>query len=204
MAIVFYSSESVQSIMNKSTLTKQIHKDMQIAEAVALHPKVGEIFTGFGLHCVGCHVSPYETIEQGCLIHGMSMETIKTMIDTVNETIKMESETDSKLTQPIKLTEFAVKKLKELRDSKGYFGKGLRIAVLPGGCAGFSYDFSFDNKEEGDFVVEQDGFTLLIDEGSFEFVNGSTLDYVDSLQGAGLKINNPNAKSSCGCGNSFG
>lgn len=191
---------------------KQIHKNMQIAEAVALHPKVGEIFTGFGLHCVGCHVSPYETIEQGCLIHGMSMETIKKMVDTVNETIKLESvdtassqlnnSTSNNLT--IKLTEFAVKKLKELRDSKGYGEKGLRIAVLPGGCAGFSYDFSFDTKQDDDIVIEQDGFTLLVDEGSLEFVKGSTLDYVDSLQGAGLKISNPNAKSSCGCGNSFG
>jgi len=118
-------------IASKS-LKKQIHKDMQIAEAVALHPAVGEIFAGFGLHCVGCHVSPYETIEQGCLIHGMSMGTIKKMIDTVNDTIKVEHENvsshnannsdtnkananNSTKNKPITLTEFAVKKLKELK-----------------------------------------------------------------------------------------
>ena len=192
--------------MNKGTRNdlpnKEIHKDMQIAEAVATHPKVGEIFTSYGLHCVGCHVSPYETIEQGCLIHGMDSDTINKMIEDANISIKKSSDEEVSK-HPIKLTEFAVKKLKELRDSKNLGDKGLRVAVLPGGCAGFSYDFSFDIKEPADIVVEQDGFTLFIDKASFEFIKGSTLDYVDSLQGAGLKISNPNARSSCGCGSSF-
>ena len=82
---------------------------------------------------------------------------------------------------------------------------GLRISVLPGGCSGYQYGMELDdNSTEDDIVVEQGGIKIFIDKESIKKLNGSNVDYIDSLQGAGFKIDNPNATKTCGCGNSFG
>ena len=82
--------------------------------------------------------------------------------------------------------------------------KMLRLSVSGGGCSGFQYQFELDDKAAGDdLVVEQDGVKVLIDSTSLEFLGGAELDYADELIGAAFKVNNPNAKSSCGCGTSF-
>jgi len=80
----------------------------------------------------------------------------------------------------------------------------LRISITGGGCSGFQYHFSFDDLiEEDDLVIEKDGATLLVDAISYQYLLGAELDYQESLQGAQFVINNPNAKSTCGCGSSF-
>ena len=82
--------------------------------------------------------------------------------------------------------------------------KMLRLSVSGGGCSGFQYHFELDDKAAGDdLVIEQDGVKVLIDSTSLEFLRGAELDYADELIGAAFKVNNPNAKSSCGCGTSF-
>jgi iron-sulfur cluster assembly protein len=80
---------------------------------------------------------------------------------------------------------------------------GLRVGVRGGGCSGFQYQLAFDEQRDSDVVFESHGLKLLVDNESLEFVRGSTIDYEESLQGAGFKVNNPNVVAACGCGSSF-
>ena len=80
---------------------------------------------------------------------------------------------------------------------------GLRVGVRGGGCSGFQYQLAFDEQRENDVVFESHGLKLLVDSESLQFVRGSTIDYEETLQGAGFKVNNPNVVAACGCGSSF-
>jgi iron-sulfur cluster assembly protein len=80
---------------------------------------------------------------------------------------------------------------------------GLRVGVRGGGCSGFQYQLAFDEQREQDVVFESHGLKLLVDRESLAYVSGSTIDYEESLQGAGFKVNNPNVVAACGCGSSF-
>jgi iron-sulfur cluster assembly protein len=80
---------------------------------------------------------------------------------------------------------------------------GLRVGVRGGGCSGFQYQLAFDEQRDSDLVFESHGLKLLVDHESLQFVSGSTIDYEESLQGAGFKVNNPNVVAACGCGSSF-
>ena len=88
-----------------------------------------------------------------------------------------------------------------LKDEEGSY---FRISVLGGGCSGFQYDFSFDEKpKHGDMIFNEGGIDYLIDKVSIDFLRGSTLEYVSELAGSYFKIENPNATANCGCGTSF-
>ena len=80
---------------------------------------------------------------------------------------------------------------------------GLRVGVKGGGCSGFQYQLAFDEKREDDIVFEDHGLQLLVDPQSLAYVDGSQIDYVESLQGAGFQVSNPNVTAACGCGSSF-
>jgi iron-sulfur cluster assembly protein len=80
---------------------------------------------------------------------------------------------------------------------------GLRVGVRGGGCSGFQYQLAFDEQRDSDVVFESHGLKLLVDRESLQFVSGSTIDYEESLQGAGFKVENPNVVAACGCGSSF-
>src|SRR5947199_9501655 len=80
---------------------------------------------------------------------------------------------------------------------------GLRVGVRGGGCSGFQYQLAFDEQRDSDIVFESHGLKLLVDRESLQFVSGSTIDYEESLQGAGFKVSNPNVVAACGCGSSF-
>ena len=104
----------------------------------------------------------------------------------------------------ITLTENASVKVKELIAQEGDESLMLRVAVRPGGCAGFSYEMFFDSQKDADDMVDnQGGVPVVVDPSSAQLLTGATLDYKDGLQGAGFSIDNPNAQKSCGCGNSF-
>ena len=80
----------------------------------------------------------------------------------------------------------------------------MRVAVLGGGCSGFQYNFSFEEqRNEDDLLIERDGATVVVDSTSLELLKGSELDYVEEMVGSAFQVKNPNATSSCGCGNSF-
>jgi iron-sulfur cluster assembly protein len=102
------------------------------------------------------------------------------------------------------LTPGAVGKVKEILDSQEPKPSGLRIAVVGGGCSGFSYSMAFEN-EPGllDKTYNFEGLQVFIDQASMLYLDGAQVDYVESLEGSGFKFNNPNVKSTCGCGSSF-
>lgn len=105
----------------------------------------------------------------------------------------------------INLTDTAVEKIKYFISKKGdlsniYF----RLGATPGGCSGLKYKLVFDNKiESDDTVIEIDGLKVLIDNPSVPYLQGMTLDFADTIDQQGFKINNPNASNSCACGSSF-
>ena len=106
--------------------------------------------------------------------------------------------------RPLLLTDSAVAKVKSLLATEGEDDLGLRVAVRPGGCSGFSYEMFFDSDvEEEDTVIDFDGLRVLVDAQSAKRITGATLDYREGLMEAGFSIDNPNVTRSCGCGNSF-
>ena len=105
----------------------------------------------------------------------------------------------------ITLTDKGAEKVREFLASQGAEVEtaGLRVGVRGGGCSGFQYALAFDQQRDGDKVFEDQGIRLLVDGPSLPYVEGSTIDYVDDLQGAGFKVENPNVIAACGCGSSF-
>lgn len=104
----------------------------------------------------------------------------------------------------VTLTETAARKIAELRMEEGKPDWGLRIRLVGGGCSGMSYELGWEDQEAaGDTVVESHGIKVFVDQHSAPYLVGSEIDYVDNqMLGAGFAINNPNVKSSCGCGQS--
>jgi iron-sulfur cluster insertion protein len=106
--------------------------------------------------------------------------------------------------QRIVVTENAARRIAALRVREGGLNSFLRIAVSGGGCSGFQYGFSFDDRRNpDDFVFERDGVAVVVDGVSLGLLSGAEVDFVEDLMGAAFQIRNPNAASSCGCGNSF-
>ena len=104
----------------------------------------------------------------------------------------------------LEFSDSAVKKLKALQQEENNPDLKLRVSVYGGGCSGFQYTFSLDEEiKPADKTVEKDGATLLIDQMSYNYLAGSTVDYTEGLEGAMFVVNNPNATSTCGCGASF-
>ena len=106
-------------------------------------------------------------------------------------------------TNVITITPTAAEKVRELLTQENDPSLALRIFVAGGGCSGLQYGMTLDEEQDGDTIISQGEFKVLVDEMSLGYINGSQVDYVDSLMGAGFTVNNPQAVSSCGCGHSF-
>jgi iron-sulfur cluster assembly accessory protein len=103
----------------------------------------------------------------------------------------------------IALTERAARRISEIM-AREPEGSMLRISVNGGGCSGFAYAFDVDRtRQDDDMVVERDGVSVLVDQVSLQYMDGSVIDFVDDLIGQSFKIENPHAVASCGCGTSF-
>lgn len=202
-------------------IAQKIQKDMTIAEvlqssATKAH-KLAQVMTDNGLHCVGCGASTFETLEQGILGHGFTEEKLHEMVAELNAVLDGEEEdeinipapaakegSDKKEITPVKFTDNAIKKVKELMQSENKKDWGLRVGVVPGGCSGYSYELAFEEKpEENDKILEQEDVKLFVNQDSYEMLDGATVDFVNNLNESGFKFENPNAKSGCGCGKSF-
>lgn len=191
-------------------MVDQITRTMTIGEVVEQHPEIVDTLQSFGVHCIGCGVSYWETLEEGLMGHGMSAEEIETVVTKLNEVkstggtpnVTLGTKNDHEAT--LTLTDKAAQKLKVLMSEQAGV-TGLRIQVVPGGCSGYQYAFDFEEKAAPeDHVIEQNGVKVFIDPESMSMLAGVTVDYLDGLHGSGFKISNPNASHNCGCGKSFG
>lgn len=107
-------------------------------------------------------------------------------------------------TGQITITEAAAQAVNDLLTKRNLEGYALRVFISGGGCSGFQYGMALEDKiRDNDLVYNQHGVQVVVDEISIDYLNGSTIDFVDEIMGSGFKIENPNAVSSCGCGNSF-
>ena len=104
----------------------------------------------------------------------------------------------------ISITPKAAEKVMEIATAENLLDQGLRLRVIGGGCAGFSYDLYFEDKPtEMDETFEDKGIKLFVDPLSYQYLDGTEIDYVEGLHGSGFKFSNLNVKSTCGCGSSF-
>ena len=128
----------------------------------------------------------------------MSVETVSS---EANTNVSLPSAANDDL---LAVTQNAANKVKTLILEEGNDALKLRVFVTGGGCSGFQYGFSFDEKiNDGDTAIEKDGVTFLVDPMSYQYLVGAELDYQEGLMGAQFMINNPNASTTCGCGSSF-
>src|SRR5581483_1331431 len=124
--------------------------------------------------------------------------------DKIEERRMATTTTPNVKSAPINLTPTAIAKVKEIMAQQDPAPAGLRVGVVGGGCSGFSYSMSFENSAGMmDKVYDFDGLKVYVDATSLMYLNGANVDYVETLEGAGFKFDNPNVKSTCGCGSSF-
>ncbi len=127
---------------------------------------------------------------------------MSTAATTVPEVVTGSPETPSK--NPVELTDAAIVKVKEIMATQDPIPAGLRIGVVGGGCSGFQYSMSFENQAGMmDKIVRFGDLKVFVDATSAMYLNGCQVDYVETLEAAGFKFENPQVKSTCGCGSSF-
>ncbi len=104
----------------------------------------------------------------------------------------------------LEITTTAVAKVKEILAKQDPQPSGMRVSVVGGGCSGFSYQMNFESETNGiDKIFDFDGLKVFVDQASLMYLKGTRIDYLETLEGAGFKFENPNVKSTCGCGSSF-
>lgn len=188
--------------MEAKTIQKDaVTADMTIGEIVSKHPESVQVMLSHGLHCIGCHVNIYETLEQGALGHGMTRQDVDNMTKEINLIIKNSNINPDKV---INISDTAAKKIQELAKKYKKPGYGLRLAVTSGGCAGFSYAMDLEKSpSKDDIVIEHKKVKVFLTKADAELLKGSKIDYLESFDKSGFVVNNPNAHQTCSCGQSF-
>ncbi|MDB2614245.1 iron-sulfur cluster assembly accessory protein [Chlamydiales bacterium] len=186
---------------------KTINREMTIESILSLFPnkaqKLAQEITNAGLHCIGCGAATWETLEAGMLTHGKTENEIINLTERLNNLLKEQEEEMDKTA--VHLTERAAKKFLEILANDEKQGWGLRFGDRMSGCSGFEYILDFAEKAtDNDKTFLSHGVEIYVDKDSEQRLLGCVVDYVDGLQGAGFKVSNPNARSSCGCGSSHG
>src|ERR1022692_1421832 len=126
------------------------------------------------------------------------------MATTTTPTTPTAPSTPSVETRPVNFSTSAINKVKEIMAQQNPVPAGLRVGVVGGGCSGFSYSMSFENGAGMmDKTFDFDGLKVYVDATSLMYLKGVNVDYIETLEGAGFKFDNPNVKSTCGCGSSF-
>lgn len=158
-----------------------------IGEMVQNHPKASGVMLKYGLHCVGCHVNQYESVRQGAMGHGMSEETLNSLILELNEVLNKTIET-------LEVTPVARAMIKSYAKEDKKEGFGLKITVM-GVPGSFQYDMEFVEKEStDDMVFHFDDLKVFVDSESFAKLKGSEIDFVQTIEEAGFRIDNPHNK----------
>lgn len=189
-----------------------ISRSSTIGDVVSKHPEVVESLLALGVHCVGCHVAYWESLEDGLRSHGFEEGEIDDAVRVLNDVIEKSGQlrgtaatgqtVQEGASGKLELSENAATKIREFLAKEK--ASGLKISVIPGGCSGFQYGFELlDEPVADDVVREVSGVKLFLDRDADEFLRGARIEYVDSIQGSGFRIVNPKAKVGCGCGKSF-
>ncbi len=122
----------------------------------------------------------------------------------MSEPILSEPTLDEPVALPLQFTEAAARKVKNLVADEENPDLKLRVYITGGGCSGFQYGFTFDDKiNDGDMTIEKSGVALVVDPMSLQYLVGGSVDYTEGLEGSRFVVTNPNAKTTCGCGSSF-
>jgi iron-sulfur cluster assembly accessory protein len=185
--------------MEKSTITPDMTIDQLFATFPEKAQQLAQILTKFGLNCVGCSASTWETLESGVLRHGMSEKDLIKLLDALKKAIEEECDLTT-----ITLTKKAAEAFKKISEDEGKKGFALRFDEKSAGCSGFEYVLGFSEAaDENDKVYESHGVKIHVNVHVLPRLLGCVIDYTDGLH-AGFHISNPNAKSSCACSKSHG
>lgn len=182
-------------------MTQQITRTMTIEEIFqrfsSKSQKLAQEMSRMGLQCVGCGAATWETLEAGMYSHGFSDVDIDNLIEKLNRILK-----EPLPKETIVLTEKAALYIQKIFKEEGKEGWALRFGDRPGGCSGYEYILDFSQSPaENDEVFHSYGIDIHVNKARVPFLIGCEIDYVEGLQ-SGFQISNPNAKGSCGCGNS--
>lgn len=182
-------------------MTQQITRTMTIEEIFqrfsSKSQKLAQEMSRIGLQCVGCGAATWETLEAGMYSHGFSDGDIDNLIEKLNRILE-----EPLPKKTIVLTEKAALYIQKILKEEGKEGWSLRFGDRPGGCSGYEYILDFSRSPtENDEVFHSYGIDIHVNKARVPFLIGCEIDYVEGLQ-SGFQISNPNAKGSCGCGNS--
>ncbi|MBI2581080.1 iron-sulfur cluster assembly accessory protein [Candidatus Woesearchaeota archaeon] len=182
-----------------------ITAETTIGEIMLKYPQLADTMAKYGMKMTGCG-TPYQEQLKTAAASAMNEKDFGKMLSEINTAAaKIDSERPKERPGKFEVTDAAVEKVKEMMKKQGISGFNLRIEVKPGGCAGYSYDFSLDDeKKNDDIVLEKDGLRVVSDAASAEALKGAIIDYVETLNRSGFKVDNPNAHAVCSCGSSFG
>jgi iron-sulfur cluster assembly accessory protein len=165
-----------------------ITKDTNINEIIMKYPQLTEVFMNYGLHCIGCSMAGWETIEQGALAHGMNKKEIDNIIKELNNQTQLTKTNDE---SPFKITSRAEEQVSKLI-KKSPSAKYLRIKIIEFPL-GHKYGFKFEkNKKKNDILVTKKKVSFLINKKDFNILKGSRMDYLSYILGNGFKIYSPN------------
>src|SRR3989344_2458846 len=176
-----------------------ITKEMTIGDVVNKYPFLANIMTDHGLHCIGCHANPYETIINGCLGHGMEPGEVDELVSKLNNAIKNQKEEKQLI-----ITENAAAKFKEFMKADNKESFAVRLGVFESGrcCSGSQFTLDFADKlDDNEIIVNDNGINVYVDKEVVRTLNGLKIDFIEDKNGSGFKIDsNMEESSSCGSG----
>ncbi|MEM3372636.1 MAG: iron-sulfur cluster assembly accessory protein [Candidatus Anstonellales archaeon] len=189
------SSNNKSKSSKKTSQNLYITKEMTMGEIVNRYPEVVPKLMDYGIHCIGCHVSPYETLEQGLAVHGFDEETTKKIFKEINKIVEKNYEKKRKLKvkieKGIELSESAANKIKEVLNDRKDENLFIRIRVYLGPT--YTYWMGLDNnKTEFDIEIESKGIKLVIDKQDYQYLDGTKIDFINQNNVQGFKFDNPN------------
>lgn len=182
--------------------TKTINRQMTIEEVLGMFPqkaqRLSQEITNAGLHCVGCHAAVWETLEGGMYSHGKTDAQIDELVRRLNALLQEEVDITT-----IEMTPQAAVKFIEILSEEGKQGWGMRFSEEMAGCNGFEYVLDFSEKADfDDQVFSSHGIEIHVKKALLPRLLGSKIGYAKGMRGEGFKVDNPNARSACGCGTS--
>ena len=187
----------------KQLQIEPITKELTLGDLVKKYPSALNVFLSYGMPCVGCSVPTWMSISEAGKELGLNEASVNKMIIEANEAV-INAMKNFKEGEALHVTDNAIKKVKELLKKEKKQDYALRIDVIEGGCSGMKYAFSLEKEpNKSDEVIEKKGLKIVINKEAENHLRGSSIDYIESLQGSGFKIDNPNAQHTCACGDSF-